>query len=145
MRQPDQPIYRLIVEIRGAFRELRALSDSMNDKIGVTAAMRAVMEHLRDHDAQTVPQIAQAKNVSRQNIQLLVDALVQHQFAEFAENPGHKRSKLVQLTEAGRTAVEDIRARETTELTRIAERFDPAEVETALSVLSNLRREVTRR
>lgn len=121
MTTHNDPLYRLIVEIRGAFNDLKALSDAMIADLGVTAAMRAVIEHLTGHGPQTVPQIADAKSVSRQHIQLIADALQDKGLVVYHDNPAHKRSRLVDLTADGRAVFEAIRSREAALLAELSE------------------------
>ncbi len=142
MNEHQLPLYRLIVEIRGAFNDLKALSDSMNADIEVTAAMRAVLEQLERAGAQTVPQIASARNVSRQHIQLLADALAEKGLAQFQDNPDHKRSKLMAMTPAGFEMFDTIREREADTLRRLSGHFKDAELETAVSLIARLREEI---
>lgn len=142
MNEHQLPLYRLIVEIRGAFNDLKALSDSMNADIEVTAAMRAVLEQLERAGAQTVPQIASARNVSRQHIQLLADALAERGLVQFQDNPDHKRSKLMAMTPAGFEIFDTIRKREADTLRRLSGHFDDAELETAASLIARLREEI---
>lgn len=134
----SETLYDLIREIRLAFNRLRTVSDAMNEKQGVTAAMRAVLEHLDQDGPATVPQIARVKSVSRQNIQLLADALAKAGLARFAENPGHKRSRLLEITADGRAAFADIRSRESHALHEIGKSLDPAAVAGAAATLHAL-------
>src|SRR5690348_8726939 len=61
--------------IRECCDHLDALEDVLRQDVGVTAAMRAVLEALHERGAQTVPQIARSKKVTRQHIQALADKL----------------------------------------------------------------------
>lgn len=142
MNEQDVPLYKLILEIRGAFQDLKALSDGMNDDIGVTAAHRAVMESLYGRTGRTVPQIAKAKNVSRQHIQLLVDTLVAKGVLEFTRNPDHKSSRLVGLTDMGRQLFEQIRAQEAKKMAQLSAHLDTAALNDAVRVLRELRRSI---
>lgn len=69
----------------------------------LSLAKRGVLLLLLRAGPQTVPQIAQQKEVSRQYIQKVVNQLAQAGYVAFTENEAHKRSSLVQLTEQGRT------------------------------------------
>lgn len=109
----------LITEIRRSFQLLRQLSDTMNADVGVTAAMRSVMETLADHGSRTVPDIAAEKHVSRQHIQKNADELMRTGLAKSRPNPAHKRSVLIELTPAGRVLFETIRQSETELIERI--------------------------
>lgn len=138
--QHDQPAYLLIREIRSAFNDLKALSDVMNQDLGVTAAMRAVLEQLQINGPQTVPQIAGARNVSRQHIQLLTDALAQRGLIAYGNNPQHKRSKLVTLTGDGANLFGRIAARETDALKTVAAILNDDDMLQAQQAVNELRR-----
>ena len=133
-------VYALIAATRACFRELRAFGDQLHSDIGVTAAMRAVMEHLADYGPDTVPDIARAKQVSRQSIQVLVDSLGAAGLAEARENPEHRRSVLVALTARGKRTFKEMRDRERVALAAIADGLPQAGVEGASRTLRALLR-----
>ena len=56
----------------------------------------------------TVPQIARRLGVSRQNVQRVANDLAAAGMATFGQNPDHKSSPLLDLTPAGRSALEGI-------------------------------------
>ena len=60
---PSDPraLHSLIAEIRGAFNDLKTYSDTQNEDLQITAAMRAVMEHIEGNGAQSMPVIAKEK------------------------------------------------------------------------------------
>lgn len=132
-------LYELIVEIRRNFNYLRAFAEAMHADLSVTASMRAVMETIFDQGPQPVPEIARRKGVSRQHIQVNVDALCGKGLAILRDNPAHKRSPLVTLSEKGRSAFENIRAREALALEALAEGLPEKEVQAALKLLRTLR------
>ena len=128
----------VITKVRSTFQDLKTLTDPMHADLGLTASTRAVLEHLADHGENTVPRIAQAKNVTRQHIQQLVDALVAAGFATLVENPDHKRSQLVRATDHGYTIFGTARRREMKILGRIAATFDTEELDCTLTTLTAL-------
>jgi DNA-binding MarR family transcriptional regulator len=132
-------IYRLILEIRGAFNELKAFADDAHSDLGVTAAMRAVLEHLARFGPSTVPDIAREKSVSRQHIQKLADTLVAGGLARFEDNPAHKRSAFLVPTEAGEAAFATIRAREAEALARLGAKLERGCCGPAVETLAALR------
>ncbi|MGE3191325.1 MAG: MarR family winged helix-turn-helix transcriptional regulator, partial [Vicinamibacterales bacterium] len=93
-------------ETRRLFYRLRAASAHAHGGNDVTAGLRGVMQAIADAGAQTVPQMARARLVSRQHIQVLVDELVERKLVELLNNPAHKRSKLVRLSTQGRKVFE---------------------------------------
>lgn len=142
MPQKAQALYQVIRDIRSCFHQLKALGDELHGDLGVTAAMRAVMECLAEEGAQTVPQIARTKAVSRQHIQINVDELAKAHLVDFQNNPGHKRSPFVVLTQKGRSTFADMRRREGGIIEKIAPDFTAAELEQASDTLTNLSRSI---
>jgi DNA-binding MarR family transcriptional regulator len=124
--------------VRGVFNRLKALGDELHGDLDVTTAMRAVMETLSDAGPMTVPQIAKLKGVTRQHIQLLADALVEGGLASVKENPAHRRSSLITLTDKGRRAFAKMRAREAPLIEALAAEFEAPELERATGVLTRL-------
>jgi DNA-binding MarR family transcriptional regulator len=124
--------------VRGVFNRLKALGDELHGDLDVTTAMRAVMETLSDAGPMTVPQIAKLKGVTRQHIQLLADALVDAGLASVKENPAHRRSSLITLTEKGRRAFAKMRAREAPLIEELSGEFEAQELERATVVLTRL-------
>ena len=124
--------------VRSAFNRLKALGDDLHGDLGITTAMRAVMETLSEEGPKTVPQIAKSKAVSRQHIQLLADALCEAGLAVVKDNPAHRRSSLLALSEKGKRAFATMRAREASVVNEIAGDFDMRELDSAADVLSRL-------
>ena len=98
--------------VRGLFHRLRAFGDRLHADLGITTAMRGVMESLSKNGPMTVPQMARQRPVSRQHIQMLVNQLSEAGLCASLPNPEHKRSVLIDLTANGRNAFDEIRRRE---------------------------------
>lgn len=128
----------LTTAVRAVFNRLKALGDDLHGDLEVTAAMRAVMETLAADGAMTVPQIARLKGVTRQHIQLLADALIAAGLAAVKENPAHRRSALIALTDKGRRTFAKMRARELPMVAALADEFDAQELDRAAAVLARL-------
>jgi DNA-binding MarR family transcriptional regulator len=131
--------------VRAAFNRLKALSDDLHGDGEVTTAMRAVMETLSSAGPMTVPQIARTKGVTRQHIQMLADALVAAGLAAVKDNPAHRRSSLIALTEKGRRTFAKMAAREAPLIEELGWEFDAPELERATAVLSRLVRLIDER
>lgn len=128
----------LTTAVRAVFNRLKGLGDDLHGDLEVTAAMRALMETLAADGAMTVPQIARLKGVTRQHIQLLADALIAAGFAAVKENPAHRRSALIALTDKGRRTFAKMRARELPIVAALADEFDAQELDRATTVLTRL-------
>ena len=128
----------LIRNIRLSFNLLRSKADEMHKDLGVNASMRGVMESLTDHAEKTVPDIARAKGVSRQHIQVIVNGLIEAKIVSTRHNPQDKRTYLVSLTKSGQEIFKKIQARETEELERLVEVFYMEELSLAIKTLQKL-------
>jgi DNA-binding MarR family transcriptional regulator len=58
--------------------------------------------------ARTVPQVARRLGLVRQSVQRTADQLESESLVRFLPNPDHKRSTLIELTSAGRAALDKI-------------------------------------
>ncbi len=144
MSAKARAIEALTREVRACFNRLRALGDALHHDLGITAAMRAVMEALADGGAQTVPTIARAKSVSRQHIQVLANALIEAGLVASRPNPEDGRSPLIELTAKGKRTFAAMRDREKTVLHELADALDRNDVETALAALRALHAQLDR-
>ena len=84
--------------------QLLALAEELARPAGLTAAWWQVLGAALG-EPQSVSQIARAMGLTRQSVQRIADLLVERGLASYAENPAHRRAKLVTPTEAGRDAV----------------------------------------
>ncbi|WP_282605368.1 MarR family winged helix-turn-helix transcriptional regulator [Pelagibius sp. Alg239-R121] len=144
MTKSAQNLDTSIHGIRLCFNQLKALGDVLHHDLGVTASMRAVMESLAETGAQTVPQIARSKEVSRQHIQIIVDDLIELGIVDLQANPQHKRSHLVVLTVQGRAIYEDMRNREKAVLKRLGSTLAPEALDALSSALAQLNERLRR-
>lgn len=72
---------------------------------GKRGTRRGLLRGLVRYGPQTVPALARARAVTRQNVQPVVDALVEDGLARLAANPRHARSPLVVATDRGAALV----------------------------------------
>ncbi|HSG94907.1 MAG TPA: MarR family transcriptional regulator, partial [Afifellaceae bacterium] len=124
--------------IRLAFNQMRASADAAHADLGISAAMRAVLERLARGGPQTVPDMARARNVSRQHIQKIVDALGEAGLIDLTANPAHKRSPLIVLSADGRKLFAIIEKRETAILARISKDIEGHDLIAATDALKAL-------
>ena len=99
-----------------------------------------VLRTLVREGAQTVPQMAAARPVSRQHCQTIVNGLAEQGLVEFLENPRHKRSKLVRVTKRGRARFESMKAQFTEAAGVYAPHFSAAEIQVATDVCQRARK-----
>jgi DNA-binding MarR family transcriptional regulator len=130
--------YPLTLAVRRLFHKLGHGVSELHRETGISGGMRAELESVIARGPQTVPQMARVRPVSRQHIQGLVNALLDAGLVKMAENPAHKRSKLVVPTESGRAAFAAMRARETEAFGQLSLDCSAAELAAAGKVLRSL-------
>jgi len=135
---PFQKAEAITRRIRECCYHLDALDDALRQDAGITAAMRAVLETLHEHGAQTVPQIARMKKVTRQHIQVLADKLLAGKLLSSQDNPKDRRSPLLRLTEHGEAVFERMREREVGVLTEMSRALGDCDIEVTLTTLDTL-------
>lgn len=128
-----------MLETRKLFHALAQASSELNQESGITASMRAVMETLSPSAEMTVPDIAREKKVTRQHIQQIVNELLARSLVESLENPAHKRSPLIRLTQAGVDQFGFIIAREQKLLGTLGSEFDHQQLTVTADTLQSLR------
>ena len=99
----------------------------------------SVLNSLAQEGALTVPQLARMRPVSRQFIQSLVNELEAQGLVALHENPAHKRSRLVSLTQAGRDHHAEVKQRAITSLSSLAAELSLEEAQIAARVVKELR------
>jgi DNA-binding MarR family transcriptional regulator len=131
----------LVLETFRLNGRLLAAGDKLTKELGLTSARWQVLGTLRHAEAPIpVPRIARHMGLQRQSVQRIVDLLSEQGFVRFAENPNHRRAKLVVLTPRGRAAVESARRLQVGWANDIAEGLDAAELDSAVAVVRELRR-----
>ena len=131
---------RLISETRGFFHDLEEVSEIILARHGLSPQERRLMMTLRKHRRCTVPQLARKREVSRQYVQVTMNALARRGLMAFRENPDHKRSRLLELTRQGEERIREILAREGEAMQRVAAGLTPDEVREAVEVLQKARK-----
>jgi DNA-binding MarR family transcriptional regulator len=84
--------------------QLLAVAEELARPVGLTAAWWQVLGAALG-EPQSVSEIARAMGLTRQSVQRIADLLVERGLAAYADNPAHRRAKLVTPTKAGREAV----------------------------------------
>jgi DNA-binding MarR family transcriptional regulator len=124
--------------LRPVLRELDRAVDRQLSGTGLTAAAWAALELLADHGPQTVPDVARAWVLGRQNVQRIVDRLLTLGLVQRIENPAHRRSARIGLSPPGADAVRALRQREQEGLRQIAIGLAQSDVDACRRVLDHL-------
>lgn len=117
-------------------RALKRWSEEVHRDPRLTKPMRRVLELILIDGPATVPQLARAEGVSRQQVQQQVDALLEKDFVARRANPSHRRSALVELSDKGRALIQNMRAEEQQLLSRLQVGVSDQAVSDATQVLA---------
>jgi DNA-binding MarR family transcriptional regulator len=126
-------------EVRSLMHRMTRAAQELHGGSEATAGKRGVLFSIADQGPQTVPQLARARPVSRQHIQVLVDALRRQKLVRTVRNPEHQRSPLIELTAAGVAAVKKMRTREAALLRRMRSLTTKNDLNATLRVLRAIR------
>jgi DNA-binding MarR family transcriptional regulator len=139
---PDPQLTALgevIDQVRTLFHRLKAAAEQVHGEGDRSAARRGVLLSLHRGGPQTVPEIARARPVSRQHIQTVVNGLLTDGLVELADNPKHRRSRLVLLSAQGSTRIRKMLARERAVFARLELGCSASELKKTAEVLTHLR------
>ncbi|MEM8958726.1 MAG: MarR family winged helix-turn-helix transcriptional regulator [Pseudomonadota bacterium] len=134
----NSPLYHLIWSSRPLMQRAEALVEQRLTGTGLTVRMRAVLEILaRDGDC-PVPELARRLEIQRQYVQVMVNETIAAGYAEKRDNPRHKASPLICLTDRGQKLIADVLAGEARVVARMSEALAADDIETAVAVVDRL-------
>ena len=123
-----------------AFRlngQFLAVAEQLARPAGITAAWWQVLGAVIGAPL-SVSDIGRAMGISRQAVQRTADLLVDRGFAEYHENPAHRRAKLVALTDAGRATIAAISPQHAHEAGRLVAAMGAKELANAVAAMTKL-------
>jgi DNA-binding MarR family transcriptional regulator len=132
-------LLRLFDEIPALFHRLRMAADDVHGGRNITAGRRGVLRGLDGLGPQSVPQMARARTVSRQHIQVIVNGLRKDGLVANEENPAHRKSPLVRLTAKGKRLLQAAGEREKQLLAHVSIGLTAKEINNAADTLQLLR------
>ena len=107
-RSPEGDAFTaLVMQVVRLSYLISAKGEALARPAGQTLARWITLSALADAPA-TVAQISRRFGYARQSVQRLADLLVVDGLAEYQDNPGHARSKLVRITPRGREVLRAI-------------------------------------
>jgi DNA-binding MarR family transcriptional regulator len=132
-----EALSRLVVLVFRLEGALRAAGDSLARPAGQTSARWRVLAAVESAPL-SVAQIARAWSFARQSVQRVADELERDGLIRYADNPGHKRAKLVQLTPAGAAVLAQIQAAQRAWANELGAQIDADDLERASEILARI-------
>ncbi|ORM23968.1 MarR family transcriptional regulator [Williamsia sp. 1135] len=123
-----------------AFRlngQFLAVAEALAAPAGLTATRWQVLGAVLSEPL-SVSDIAREMGITRQSVQRTADLLAEQGLVTFRDNPAHRRAKLVEVTDAGLSAVRLINPGHRDMARRLSELIDETTWATALSGLQEL-------
>ena len=135
----EKNIAETIRLVRQLFHLLKAVGTELHADVGVTVPMRGVLETIQREGPCTVPRMARMRPVSRQHMQRIVDDLLALKLVRLENNPDHKRSPFVAMTEEGGRTFDAIAERERAPIAQLTTGMTEDEVAVTRKVLEQLK------
>ena len=118
---------------------LVAQGDDMTEGLGLTHARWKVIGAIAlSNNGLTVPGIARVLGQSRQAVQRITDVMIEDGLLEYHENPKHKRSVLVLLSNQGKEIYNTLREVQDPWAIDATQEIPVEELETALRLIRRL-------
>lgn len=133
----------LILETFRLNGRLLAAGDSLTREDGLSSARWQVLGAV-DAEALPVAQIARNMGLTRQAVQRVANILANDGLVAFADNPNHRRAKLVGLTARGRAALDKTMAKQVEWSKQLASGLTSRQLTSALSTLRTIRQRLER-
>lgn len=134
----EEAFTELVLEVFQTNGRLLATGDRIAAPVGLTSARWQVLGAI-DAGPLPVAQIARNMGLTRQSVQRLANVLAAEGVVRFADNPSHKRAKLVDLTPRGRVMLDRITRIQVEWARQTAAGLAPDEIRSACSILSSIR------
>ncbi len=137
-----EALHDLFREVFALHGVLSGIMDAVHERAGLRTPHVKAAGVLDAGGPATVPDMAASLGVSRQFVQVVCNELRDAGLVEFLENPRHKTSKLVRLTEAGRTRLALAREREAAIIEEALPDVDVMTVDRTRELLEGIRRAI---
>jgi DNA-binding MarR family transcriptional regulator len=134
---------KLLTEIILGIFKLNGLliteGDQLINGLGLSSARWKVLGAISESDRpMTVPDIARMMGQSRQAVQRLSNEMKEEGLLETKNNPGHKRAKLLALTDEGKSIYAEVEQLQIPWVNSIADEIETTDLKHTSSVLQRI-------
>jgi len=121
-------------------RSLIEVAKQLTEDLGVTGAQWGVLGALgRDDAPRTIAEAARRMGLARQSVQRVADALADQGLVEYLPNSEDRRTKLAEVTGAGRALLAELETRQLAWANRTAGDLSRANIEEAMRLIKQIR------
>lgn len=128
---------QLVLEVFRINGRLLEAGDQLAKPVGLRSARWQVLGVV-EHRPISVAHVAHEMGLTRQSVQQTADGLEKHGFITFVDNPHHRRSKLMQLTPKGQTALDFIKGRQAEWANALGEHFAAEDMHAVVRALRQI-------
>jgi DNA-binding MarR family transcriptional regulator len=128
----------LTLEVFRLNGRLLRVGDDLVRPVGLTSSRWQILGVV-EHDPASVADVAREMGLSRQSVQRTADLLAEEGLVEYADNPHHRRAKLMKITRRGREALDYVEERQVEWTDRIGGEHSLEDLRTAVMVLRRIR------
>lgn len=128
-------ITRLVLPVFELNGEFLAAAEDICAPAGLTPAQWKVLGAALDEPLPVAEIARRVGLLARQSVQRVADDLVRRGWAEYRENPRHRRAKLVAPTAAGRAKVDGLREAQHAWSNAVGAELDATELEAARTLV----------
>jgi DNA-binding MarR family transcriptional regulator len=143
-RTPEaEALTDLVLEVFRVNGDLLAAGDQLVRDLGQTSSRWQVLGAIRNAE-DTVSGIARTMGLARQSVQRTADLLAAEGLVAYADNPAHRRAKLVRLTRGGEALLAAIAPRQAAWVQGLVAALDvdAGQIRQACELLARLRTEL---
>lgn len=131
-------LYAIIWQMRPLLQQIESAVETGLAGTPLTVRMRAVLEILDDDGPRTVPALARRLEINRQYVQTMVNETQSAGLTERRDNPAHRSSPLIALTDEGTGIIRRVRRAEAENVRAMAEPLTEEEIASAKKVFDHL-------
>lgn len=143
-RSPDgQTLTEIIVETFRLNGRLLESGDAMTKDLRLSSARWQVLAAI-DGEPLTVAEIARRMGLRRQSVQRTVNSLRSAGFVSLQTNPNHRRAKLIELTEMGFEALQEVYRRQAVWVNDLAIGIPVEDLDRTLKTMATVRSRLER-
>lgn len=124
-------------------RNLVEVARHLTEDLGLTGSQWGVLAALgQADDPRTIAEAARRMRLARQSVQRVADALVEQGLVEYQPNSADKRTKLAEVTPAGRALLTELESRQRAWANRTAGDLSEANIEEAMRLVKQIRERI---
>lgn len=123
----------------GAWAAVAEVEEEIHAASGLTGSQKKNLAHLLSGGVMTISDLAFARKVSRQSVQVAITTLMELEYVELQDNPRHKQAKLISVTDLGRSRFLESEEAEHALIERSFPAMDEKKMLTAISVLNEVK------